>query len=252
MAYAEAEQRMPAGDQYAIKGFDRGLVKLAVNTVFNARTRNSGVLAITEELYTEDALREASGLTPRSRSACRHLAERVVTAIEHRHRRIADHFNSDCGAGFQRRDSDMAIQVMLAMTKRTGRCPLPMHDSFLVADLDAAVLASTMSEVATRHGLRLTLKDSQGRRWSTTPFHMGVKNRDCGGNGPYLGRLEAVLSIHNDLNDDTWGSVHGVWQFRPSHSRGPPEIRQHRHKAPTHTRLGIAQVLAGGVVRLGR
>ena len=37
MAYAEAEQRMPAGDQYAIKGFDRGLVKLAVNTVFNAR-----------------------------------------------------------------------------------------------------------------------------------------------------------------------------------------------------------------------
>jgi hypothetical protein len=135
MAYAEAKQRMPAGDQYTSDGFDRVLVKLAVNTVFNARTRHGGVLAIAEELYTERTLREASGLTSESRSACRDLAERVVAAIECKHHRIKHYFGSDCGARFQRLDSDMAMEVMLAMIQRTGRCPLPMHDSFLVVCL---------------------------------------------------------------------------------------------------------------------
>jgi hypothetical protein len=184
MAYTEAGELMPPGDQYAIEGFDRGLVKLAVNTVFNARTRRSGVLAIAEKLYTERSLRTASGLAYVSLSVCLDLAERVVAAIEHKHHRIKDYFNSDCGAGFQRLDSDMAMAVMLAVIQRTGRCPLPMHDSFLVADIDADVLASTMSEVATNHGLQLTLKDSDGHQWSTTPFHMGVKNTRPSGAHP--------------------------------------------------------------------
>jgi hypothetical protein len=39
MAYSEAGKRIPDGDQYTIDGFDRGLVKLAVNTLFNAHNQ---------------------------------------------------------------------------------------------------------------------------------------------------------------------------------------------------------------------
>ena len=71
------------------------------------------------------------------------------------------YFNSDCGARFQRRDSDMAMEVMTRMIQRTGRCPLPIHDSFLVADIDTESLRQTMKEVARHHGLRLKVKESK-------------------------------------------------------------------------------------------
>jgi hypothetical protein len=163
MAYSEAGERIPHGDQYAMDGFDRALVKMAVNTLFNAPTRNSAILAITEELRCVPALRAVNDIESSNRSLCRALAERVVAAIHHKHHRIKSHFGSDCGAGFQRQDSDMAIEVMTRMIQRTGRCPLPIHDSFLVPEIDADILSQTMIEVARGYGLELDLKDSRGR-----------------------------------------------------------------------------------------
>ena len=61
-----------------------------------------------------------------------------------------------------RRDSDMAVRVMQRVLAETGRCPLPVHDSFLVADLDQEVLVRVMREVAAEEGLPLCLKDSTG------------------------------------------------------------------------------------------
>ena len=162
MAYSEAGERVPLGDQYTIDGFDRGLVKVAVNTLFNAPTRNSAILAITEELRSAPALRAGNGIESSNRSPCRALAKRVVAAIHDKHRRIKSYFGSDCGALFQRQDSDMAIEVMTRMIQRTGRCPLPIHDSFLVPDIDADMLSQTMIEVSREYGLRLDLKDSRG------------------------------------------------------------------------------------------
>ena len=60
----------------------------------------------------------------------------------------------------------MAMEVMTRMIQRTGRCPLPLHDSFLVADIDAEPLKETMTQVAGEHGLALNLKES--RAISTT------------------------------------------------------------------------------------
>jgi hypothetical protein len=162
MAYSEAGRRTPHGDQYAIDGFDRELVKLGVNTLFNASTIHSGTLAITEELRYNTELRATSGINSRDRSGCRALTKNVVAAIQCKHHRIKSYFGSDCGARFQRKDSDMAIEVMTRMIQRTGRCPLPVHDSFLVPDIDADILSRTMKEVARDHGLRLNLKDSRG------------------------------------------------------------------------------------------
>lgn len=178
MAYQEGRRRMRRRDQYAIKGFDRALVKLAVNTVLNARTDYSGTLAIADELYHDRELRLASGISGGSRSECRRLAEMVVAAIKQRHWRIEEHFGSDCGAGFQRRDSDMAMQIMLRMIRRTGRCPLPVHDSFLVADIDSDALVETMREVARSHKLRPTLKLLRSGQPPTLLSYMEVTGSD--------------------------------------------------------------------------
>lgn len=161
MAYCKAGRRLPLVDQYAIQGFDRGLVKVAVNTLFNAPTTQNGILAVAEELLNDRKLRAASGLTSTDRAPCRELAKGVVAAIETKHSVIKDYFGSDCGAAFQREDSDMAIKVLTRMLDTTGRCPLPVHDSFLVAETDADILGRTMTEVASDHGLRLRLKDSR-------------------------------------------------------------------------------------------
>jgi hypothetical protein len=171
MAYSEAGKRIPHGDQYTIDGFDRGLVKLAVNTLFNAPTTNKGILAIAEELHYDPKLRAVSGIQSSDRGPCRALAERVVAAIQRKHRRIKSYFGSDCGARFQRKDSDMAIEVMTRMIQRTGRCPLPLHDSFLVPEIDADILSQTMIEVARDDGLRLDLKDSRSEHRTLVSSH---------------------------------------------------------------------------------
>jgi len=130
MAYAEAEVPLPPGDQYAIDGFDRELVKRAVNILFNATTRHGAVSAIVEELHRRNyPLWRRSGLATRARKDCWPLAKAVVAAIEEKHHRIRVYFGSDCGLRFQRRDSEMLLRVMQRMIARTGRCPLPLHDS---------------------------------------------------------------------------------------------------------------------------
>lgn len=55
MAYSEAGEPMPDSDQYTIDGFDHALVKVAVNTLLNAATTNSAILAITVELLYNPA-----------------------------------------------------------------------------------------------------------------------------------------------------------------------------------------------------
>lgn len=158
MAYAEAGIELPSGDLYAIEGFNRSLVKRAFNILLNAATRNLAVAAITEELHVKNPeLWRQCGLATRWRTDCRPLAIGVVEAIEDKHQAIQASFGSDCGAAFQRRDSEMAVQVMERVLERTGRCPLPMHDSLLVADLDAEVLHQVMHEVASEHALPLAI-----------------------------------------------------------------------------------------------
>jgi hypothetical protein len=178
MAYSEAGKRIPHGDQYTIDGYDRALVKVAVNTLFNASTTNSAILAITEELRYNPDLAEANCIESSHRSPCRALAKRVVAAIHRKHRRIKSYFGSDCGARFQRQDSDMAVEVMTRMIRRTRRCPLPIHDSFLVPEIDADILSQTMIEVAREYGLRLNLKDSR------EPIHLPPPPFQGGGNSP--------------------------------------------------------------------
>src|SRR5829696_32826 len=77
------------------------------------------------------------------------------------------------------------MQVMLRMIRRTGRCPLPLHDSFLVPDIDAKPLADTMREVAHEYGLHPALKVLRQGHPATYLFHLEVTAPDLrkGGEG---------------------------------------------------------------------
>jgi hypothetical protein len=145
MAYAHAGKRCPAGDLYDIEGFDRGLIKLAVNVLFNATSKGSALAAIHAEIMKHPQWRWTTDRDT--------LAARVVNAIRRRHHRIKKFFHSDCGATFQRWDSEIAIEVMSRMVELTGRCPLPVHDSFIVAARDAAILQGVMDEALVTHGI---------------------------------------------------------------------------------------------------
>ena len=165
MAYAEADLPMPPGDQYDIDGFDRLVVKRAFNVLLNAPARHKAVAALTEDLHIkDDELWRHSGLSTRYRAECRPFVEKAVAAVEEKHHQIVAFFGSDCGAAYQRRDSEMAVRVMIRVLQQTGRCPLPMHDSFLVAGIDREVLAATMQQVALEEALPLSLKESGSLR----------------------------------------------------------------------------------------
>ncbi|MGW4019117.1 hypothetical protein ACWECW_22715 [Rhodococcus ruber] len=158
MAYSSAAEPMPPGDPYHIAGFDRAAVKLAVNVLFNAQSRRSAVGAVAKDLDGPVSVLLAQNPAA-SGDSLRDLAETLVSAVEHKHHRIREVFGTDCGARFQRRDSDIAVDVMLRMLAQTGRCPLPVHDSFIVADVDGDLLHRTMQAVAREHGLVLEVKE---------------------------------------------------------------------------------------------
>ncbi len=169
MAYTEAGLAIPPGDLYVIEGFNRTLVKRAFNILLNATGRHRAVSALTRKLAVKDyELWRCSGLATRSMGECYRLADAVIAAIEDKHHPIAGFFGSDCGARFQRRDSDMARRVMEQVLAETGRCPLVVHDSFLVPVIDQEVLVRVMQQVAGEEGLALCLRDSEGQSWVTT------------------------------------------------------------------------------------
>lgn len=162
IAYTEAEAPMPPGDQYAISDFDRDLVKVAVNIMFNSANHAAAVQAIAGELGRDEQLLLGSGLSSAAQSERLKFARGLVRAIKDKHSRIRGHFHSDCGSGFQRRDSDIAVEVMQRMVRLTGRCPLPVHDSFIVADIDRGALDNVMASVADKHRMPLRVKGPAG------------------------------------------------------------------------------------------
>ncbi|MGV0875434.1 hypothetical protein [Mycolicibacterium sp. XJ879] len=163
MAYTEAGISVPDDDLYKIDRFHRDLVKRGVNVLLNAKTRTKAINALIEDLGRDNELRRLSGAASKYRNDCRAVVVPLVEALETKHAPIREFFGSDCGARYQRLDSDMAVEVMLRMIEQTGRCPLPIHDSFLVSDLDLQHLEKTMTDVADARSLPVRLKVTPAR-----------------------------------------------------------------------------------------
>ncbi|GAA2810085.1 hypothetical protein [Mycolicibacterium pallens] len=168
LIYHQAGKRQPDGDLYAIQGYSRRLVKRATLIAINADGTEIG--AIAKELEDDEELALDNGLHHRSPTALRATASQLVAAIRRKHYRVKEFFGTGCGAELMKADSDMAVRIMLTMIEKTGRCPLVVHDSFLVPQCDAEHLKEVMAQTLTSTA---TSEVSSQTTPPPLPIHMG-------------------------------------------------------------------------------
>jgi len=144
MLYAQAGKPL-AGDAYTLDGWERPLAKKAFNILINANTPEAAVRAVTQEIGGQGA---------------RKKAERLIADIKRRHRPIEPYFHSGEGLRLQRKDSDMAEQVMKTGLSQ-GFVFLPIHDSFVTPEryegavkeeMEAAFILAFPRVVSTGYG----------------------------------------------------------------------------------------------------
>lgn len=116
-------------DAYDIEGWERGVVKVAVNIMFNASGKQQAILAM---VYY--------GVVPD-----RQTAQRLMGAINRKHHHIRMFFHSRVGLTLMRIDSDLIMSVARAMLRK-GVCILPIHDSARVEEQHFNDLQETMED----------------------------------------------------------------------------------------------------------
>jgi hypothetical protein len=141
--YAQAGVPLPE-DCYAIDGWPRALVKLALLVLINAENWVAARFAIAHH----DAL--AAVTAPGSQDAMA-AAARLIADVKRVHSHIKWAFHSDKGAELMRIDSHLAETVMHLML-RQGVVVLPVHDSFLVPASKAELLEEAMLKAAHEAG----------------------------------------------------------------------------------------------------
>src|SRR6516165_8985295 len=115
LLYALVGRHLPH-DPYDLDGWDRPTVKTAFNTMLNAKTPGSAMLAVAKTM---------GGYSARHREK----AKRLIAEIERKHAPVAEHFGSGIGLRLQRTDSDIAARV-LAKSGKEGEFLLSLHDGF--------------------------------------------------------------------------------------------------------------------------
>lgn len=128
-----AQEGLPlTEDSYSIPGLEKyrdNFVKPAFNALINAKNKK---IRPPEEL--------PEGWTWPD----------VQAAIIEKHELLKDHFYSGIGLQLQRKDADIAEDVMMRMMD-FGHLVLPIHDSFLVVDSETETLKKTMTAVYRKH-----------------------------------------------------------------------------------------------------
>ncbi|MCU1697346.1 MAG: hypothetical protein JWR34_3409 [Mycobacterium sp.] len=176
LIYRAAGKKQPDGDLYQIDGFTRELSKPAHFVALNADGTEIG--AITGLLSADEELCLANGLDHRRPTALRAAAERLIAAIRRKHYRVKEFFGSGVGAELMKADSDMAVRIMLAMIEQTGRCPLVLHDSFIVPVSDAKLLEHQMALALAQAGPSTTRSTTSQSNLSPSPIHLGNHSAD--------------------------------------------------------------------------
>ena len=119
-------------DPYAIEGFDRDDVKVALNIMLNKE-------AVGANKSAAKTISKAVGCD-------NDTAEALETAIKAQHSPIAHHFNTGIGLTLQRRDSDIALLVINTFVNELNRPIICVHDSFIVSVRDTETLILAMND----------------------------------------------------------------------------------------------------------
>jgi hypothetical protein len=116
MAYAIAHAIPPLAP-YTIPGWDRQVVKWAVLIMFNAKSYRDAIGAVANLIGGEIA---------------RQRAVELIRAVKDLHAAVAHLFHTDLGVSLQRRDAEMATDIIQRLL-RQGIVSLSVHDSFIAA-----------------------------------------------------------------------------------------------------------------------
>jgi hypothetical protein len=169
-----------AGDAYAIEGWDRPLVKEAVNTLINADDELSAMRSIARSIGGKGAFDKT---------------QKLIGQIKAKHPGIADSFGTGAGLRLMRLDSDMAESVQLKLIGR-GVVGLPIHDSFIVEKRHAGALEEIMDEV-----FSLTLERISGSRPSSISLSKKVPQYGGGGGKPDVSGPPPANDNHGGVDE---------------------------------------------------
>ena len=142
--------------------WDRKIVKLAVNIMFNSRSEDSAIRAINKAIF--DFGRNKSKITVGA-------GKSIVALVKDNYPEFTDMFCSSDSYGrrLQYLDSELACDIMLKFIGE-GKPILPIHDSFLVKRCDLDMLCSAMG-------------DSFRKQFDVdTPVPIGIKFKGFDGN----------------------------------------------------------------------
>jgi hypothetical protein len=130
----------PDRDLYDIPGHPRWLVKTAFNAAINARSFRHARGAVEEAILEKDGGRDY-----RTKDDCAR-ARAVLEAIEATYPRLVDAFYRGAARWLQRRDADIATEIMLRAIGR-GIIVLCLHDSFRCQSRHAGSVEEIMRDV---------------------------------------------------------------------------------------------------------
>jgi len=188
-----AEQGIDIGDKdpYIIEGYEdnRSIVKLALNIILNAETKNKAIYAI----FNHDDI-----------DIDKQTAKDIYKKLEEEHPKIKQYFGSGRGIKLQYKDSQIAEQVMLNLARDNIVC-LPVHDSFIVRLSHQIDLHEEMDKafkdivgIDTRRKRKATVVGSDIHRQNSKRLYgdKGHKFYDEEGN------VEGVIISGADINPD--------------------------------------------------
>jgi hypothetical protein len=132
MLYQREYLPVPEGDLYLLDGLEkkRKDLKKAFNIMLNAESRDSAIRAIKSEVKLSDEI--SSG--------------EIYNRIAKKHEPISQYFGSGEGVRLQFYDSVIADHIMLDLLKE-GVPVLPVHDSFIVPEVDKDHLLYLMNHL---------------------------------------------------------------------------------------------------------
>jgi hypothetical protein len=156
---------IPVGNGYQLDGYDRKEVKLACLVPMNVvGDSHQQILAIQSALKKKEL--------KRTYEYCAELLDALITAEP----LLAEMYGKGVGKYLQYLDSQITALIFDMMIDRTGRAPLSVHDSYIVADIDVAILKEVMEEAfwavantLTPAGTTTTTPPIWGKTFSPTP-----------------------------------------------------------------------------------
>ena len=126
MLYHQERLDFPGSDPYAIRGYERKVVKKAFNMMLNRGGKGIAKSAVNTFVRQLKMTREE--------------AVNLEQAILAMHQPIQHHFNTGVGLRLQRLDSDIAMEVIDTFINVKKRPIIGVHDSFIVSVRDASAL----------------------------------------------------------------------------------------------------------------